>query len=84
MTTENTCVGLDVCALSVAYGTHTVLKDVDLTIPPGASLAIVGESGCGKTTLLTTVAGLMPVAGGSVRWQDSSGNDRTKIRSSFV
>lgn len=84
MTTENTPVGLDVRALSVAYGAHTVLKDVDLAIPPGASLAIVGESGCGKTTLLTTVAGLMSVAGGSVDWKDAAGNAKTKIRSSFV
>lgn len=34
-------------------GSATVLKDIDLTIPAGSRVAIVGETGCGKTTLMS-------------------------------
>ncbi len=38
--------------LTFAYGTHEVLQDVSLQIPPRAVTAFIGPSGCGKTTLL--------------------------------
>ena len=45
-------------------GTRTVLSGIDLTIPRGEFTALVGRSGCGKTTLLNMVAGLVdPTAG---------------------
>jgi oligopeptide transport system ATP-binding protein len=40
---------------------------VSLTVEPGEALGIVGESGCGKTTLARAILGLVPVASGSVR-----------------
>ena len=39
---------------------------VDLTIPRGQTLGLVGESGCGKTTLGRVVAGLVPATGGDI------------------
>ncbi|MDR1395930.1 MAG: ATP-binding cassette domain-containing protein [Deltaproteobacteria bacterium] len=44
--------------LAKSYGQAPVLKDLDLTAEPGGSLALVGASGCGKTTVLRILAGL--------------------------
>ena len=49
------------------FGDHTVFRDVDLTIEPGARLAIVGPNGSGKSTLLDVVAGRRPPAAGTVK-----------------
>lgn len=43
---------IDIKNLDFAYGSHQVLHDVDLSIPPRAVTAFIGPSGCGKTTLL--------------------------------
>ncbi len=49
------------------FGEHTVFHDVDLTIEPGARLAIVGPNGSGKSTLLDIVAGRREPAAGTVK-----------------
>jgi iron(III) transport system ATP-binding protein len=55
---------LRVCDLSVSYGGTPALSDVDLTLPAGEMLALLGPSGSGKSTLLHTVAGFhTPVTG---------------------
>ncbi len=43
-----------------------VLRDVNLTIEPGENLAVVGASGCGKTTLLKLLLGLLPPTEGEI------------------
>ena len=52
--------------LRVAYGTNEVLKGIDLSITPGSFVALLGASGCGKTTLLRTLSGFTPACGGSI------------------
>lgn len=47
-------------------GMKTVLSDLDLTIREGEFTALVGRSGCGKTTLLNAVAGLVDASSGSI------------------
>ncbi|MGE6756931.1 ABC transporter ATP-binding protein [Corallococcus interemptor] len=44
------------------------LKGVDLTIPAGARVALVGPSGAGKTTLFSVLLGFLPASGGEVKW----------------
>ncbi len=48
-------------------GGRTVLEGVGLSVAPGRSVAVVGPSGTGKTTLLLTLAGLLPPRSGDVR-----------------
>ena len=55
---------LAVTHLTKRFGARTVLNDLHLTIQPGEYIAIIGESGVGKSTLLNLLAGLdVPDAG---------------------
>jgi len=52
--------------VSKRFGGRTVLKSVSLEVAPGEQVAVLGESGIGKSTLLNVIAGLEPVDGGSI------------------
>ena len=52
--------------LDVSYGDVPVLHGIDLTVAPGEFIALLGASGCGKTTLLRALAGFIPVADGHI------------------
>ncbi len=52
--------------VDVAFDRHAVLRGINLTIPRGQTLAIIGESGCGKTVLLKTIIGLVRPTRGTV------------------
>ena len=58
---------ISIRGLRVAYGDNEVLKGIDLMIAPGSFIALLGASGCGKTTLLRTLAGFNPAIGGSIQ-----------------
>jgi phospholipid/cholesterol/gamma-HCH transport system ATP-binding protein len=52
--------------LHMIFGKQHVLRDIDLRIPRGQTVAIIGESGCGKTVFLKTTIGLVPPTRGKV------------------
>ena len=52
--------------LHVAYGGTPVLHGVSLDFAPGTFTALLGSSGCGKTTLLRSLCGFVPVTSGSI------------------
>ena len=62
---------LRVSNITAGYGRSTVLRDVNIDIPPGRIVALLGPNGAGKTTLLRTVAGLLRPASGAV-WLGSA------------
>ena len=50
------------------FGGRMVLNEVSLQVAPGEHVAVLGESGIGKSTLLNVIAGLEPVDGGSIAY----------------
>jgi putative spermidine/putrescine transport system ATP-binding protein len=51
---------------AVAFGPVQVLKGVSLEVAPGEFVALLGSSGCGKTTLLRAISGFAPVQSGRI------------------
>lgn len=86
---EGTIVSLR--GLCVQFGRQSVLRDINLEIPRGQTLAVIGESGCGKTVLLKTIIGLIRPTRGQVLFDQQelarlseSLQTRQRIRFGFV
>ena len=62
---------IEIQNLQKSYGTHTVIKDISLTIENGSRVVILGPSGAGKTTLLRLIAGLETVSMGQISFDDT-------------
>jgi phospholipid/cholesterol/gamma-HCH transport system ATP-binding protein len=52
--------------VEVCFGRQDVLRGINISVPRGQTLAIIGESGCGKTVLLKTIIGLLRPSDGEV------------------
>jgi heme exporter protein A len=61
-----TGMALSVCSVSKAYGAKRVLTNVDLAVPRGQAVCLLGINGAGKSTLLRIVAGLLRPDRGTV------------------
>jgi len=59
-------VALTLRGLTKSFGANSVLHGIDLHVPAGQFLTVIGKSGCGKSTLLRILAGLDAPTGGEV------------------
>ena len=57
---------LSIRGLNVSLSDNHILKDIDLDIESGEFVSVLGNSGCGKTTLIKSIAGLVDVSSGSI------------------
>lgn len=53
--------------ITLGYGPRILLREASASIPDGSLTALLGRNGTGKSTLLRAIAGLGPVAGGTIR-----------------
>ena len=60
---------LAIKAVNQFYGGSHTLWDVDLTIPAGARMCLMGRNGMGKTTLLRCIMGLQPTTSGVIEFE---------------
>jgi nitrate/nitrite transport system ATP-binding protein len=74
---------LSLSRVDMAFGSNQVLQDINLDVRRGESIALIGHSGCGKSTVLNIVAGLLKATSGGVivdgREVDEPGPDRAVV-----
>ncbi len=63
---------LHISGLNVFYGESHILRDVDLSVPEGKMICLIGRNGVGKTTLLKTIMGLLSPRRGSIDYNGRS------------
>ena len=63
---------LELQSVRVRYGQIEAVKGIDLELHPGELVSLIGANGAGKTTTLNTIAGVLPVAEGEVRYRGDS------------
>ena len=61
---------LSLRAVNHYYGSQHTLWNVDLELKPGKCTCVMGRQGMGKTTLVNCITGHLPVASGTITWQD--------------
>jgi branched-chain amino acid transport system ATP-binding protein len=62
---------LQIKSLNTYYGDSHILQGVDLHLPAGKAIGLLGRNGMGKTTLIRTIMGYVPAASGTVQWKYS-------------
>ena len=69
---------LEIQKINSFYGTSHILHDLSLSIPDGGMMSVLGRNGTGKTTLLRSIIGVNPPAGGTISF---NGSDVTNMKS---
>src|SRR5689334_21558075 len=80
---------LTVKGLNQFYGGSHTLWDVDLTVPAGSRMCLMGRNGMGKTTLLKCIMGLQQVSSGAISFAGSEllkrpAEERAKLGIGYV
>ncbi len=60
---------LNISGLHAGYGDSRILHGIDLALPRGCAIGLLGRNGMGKTTLIRTLLGFVPAAAGSIAWE---------------
>ncbi|MEB3122611.1 MAG: urea ABC transporter ATP-binding subunit UrtE [Snowella sp.] len=68
---------LQLSNLNVYYGESHILRNVDMTIPEGEMVCLIGRNGVGKTTLLKTIMGLLKSRTGNIIYSEQNINATT-------
>jgi heme ABC exporter ATP-binding subunit CcmA len=71
---------VEAIGLAAVYGRTPVLRDVDLAVAEGESIAVMGPNGAGKSTLLKCLVGAVRPAAGRVCWFGETTTRRDRVR----
>lgn len=72
---------LEIIDLACARGARDLFSGLSVTVSPGLLLAIVGENGSGKSSLLRMLCGLLPRERGAIRW---NGIDIDRLQDNYI
>ncbi len=80
---------LEISDLDVYYGQSHILRGIEISVPPGKMVCLIGRNGVGKTTLLKTVMGLLSPRSGTIVFNGQSilskrPDQRAKMGISYV
>ena len=80
---------LHIQSLNQFYGGSHILWDVDMLVPQGSVTCLMGRNGMGKTTLLKCIMGLLPLASGQMKYEDTelraqAADRRARLRIGYV
>ena len=72
---------LEASAVVAGYGETEILHGVSITVNKGEVVTIIGPNGCGKSTLMKAIVGLVRVRNGSVQFRgvEISGTTRSRL-----
>ena len=71
---------LNVENLNVYYGVIHAIKNISFSVEQGDIVTLIGANGAGKTTILQTITGLVPLSSGTITFED---NNINKILTDF-
>ena len=75
---------ITVDGLTKAYGSHTVLNDISFDLPKGEVIGLFGPNGCGKTTLMKILTGLIHDYKGQVLIDGKTPGEKTKAITAYL
>ena len=75
---------ITVDGLTKAYGSHTVLNDISFDLPKGEVIGLFGPNGCGKTTLMKILTGLIHDYKGTVLVDGNAPGEQTKAITAYL
>jgi heme exporter protein A len=81
LTSQHPAIQLSAADLSCYRGERLVFSDLSFMVEGGEILEVAGPNGCGKTTLLRVLCGLLPPETGEIRW---CGQPVSDVRSQFL